>query len=423
MFETEKGRAMLGDYRVLDLTDEQGFYCGQLLGSLGADVIKIERPGGDAARLLPPFLHNQQDPENGIYWLSFNTNKRGITLNLESPEGRDIFRELVRISDIVVESFPPGRMAALGLGYEDLDSINKKIILTSISPFGQKGPHSAWKGSDLVAWATGGLLAQTGDPDRPPVRISHINFAYLMAGADAAWGTAIALYWRNTNTYKRGQHVTVSIQQSVAKTNFMAHEVFEVTGKEQQRASSFYRVERSEVKLRSVWEAKDGHVAFLIFGGHWGATHDNPRLVQWIDEEGMADDYLKSIDWAKLSWRRTPLQEVAKIHGYVERFFKSKTKAELLDGAVKRRIAIQPVNTPGDILKHPQLEARNYWQDLTLPDGTIVKYPSRFCLPSYSPCKQWRAAPKVGEHNYEVYCGLLGLSADRVRSLQESGVI
>ncbi|MCX8125948.1 MAG: CoA transferase, partial [Dehalococcoidia bacterium] len=406
---------------VLDLTDEQGFYCGQLLGSLGADVIKIERPGGDPARLIPPFLHGERNIENGLYWLSFNTNKRSITLNLETPEGKDVFRKLLKISDVVVESLPPGRMAALGFSYDELDRVNPKIILTSITPFGQEGPRSTWKGSDLVCWAMGGLLAQTGDPDRPPVRTSHINFAYLMAGADAAWGTAIALYWRNKSG--RGQHVTVSIQQSVAKTNFMAHEVFEVTGKEQKRASSFYRVERSDVKLKSVWEAKDGYVAFLIFGGHWGATHDNPRLVKWIDEEGMADDYLRSIDWAKLSWRRTPLDEVARIHGYVERFFKSKTKAELLEGAIKRRIAIQPVNTPGDILKHPQLEARDYWQDLPLPDGTMVKYPSRFCLPSYSPCKQWRPAPKVGEHNLEIYCGLLGLSTGEVKSLHDKGVI
>ncbi|MEW6142341.1 MAG: CoA transferase [Chloroflexota bacterium] len=417
----ERGGAMLGSYRVLDLTDDQGLYCGQLLGYLGADVIKVEHPGGDKSRLIPPFLHGVLGVDNSLYWRSFNTNKRGITLNLDTAQGRNIFRELVRKADIVVESFPPGYMAQLGLDYNALNEVNGKVILTSISPFGQTGPHSKWKGSDLVCWAMGGLLAQTGDPDRPPVRISHINFAYQMAGADAAWGTAVALYWRGISG--RGQHVTVSIQQSIAKTNFMAHEVFETTGKEQKRASSFYRVERSEVMLRSVWEAKDGYVAFLIFGGQWGATHDNPRLVEWINEEGMADDYLRGIDWAKLSWRRTPLDEVAKIHGYVERFFKSKTKAELLEGAIKRRIAIQPVNTPSDILEHPQLQARDYWQEMALADAMLVKFPSRFCLPSYSLCRQWMPAPRVGEHNAEVYEELLGISPEKLNRLKEASII
>jgi len=419
--EQTRDRAMLGSYRVLDLTDEQGFYCGQLLGYLGADVIKVESPGGDRSRLMPPFAGGIPGVENSLYWRSFNTNKRSITLNLNSTQGQDIFRELVKKADVVVESFPPGYMAQMGIDYSTLNRLNERIILTSISPFGQAGPYSKWKGSDLVCWAMGGLLAQTGDPDRPPVRISHINFAYQMAGADAAWGTAIALYWRGTSG--QGQHVTVSIQQSVAKTNFMAHEVFEATGKEQKRASSFYRVERSEVKLRSVWEAKDGYVAFLIFGGHWGATHDNPRLVEWMDEEGMADDYLRGIDWARLSWRRTPMDEVARIHGYVERFFRSKTKAELLEGAIKRRIAIQPVNTPGDILLHPQLLARNYWQELPWDGGMLVKYPSRFCLPSYSPCQQWRPAPRLGQHNTEVYQELLGFDAEKIGRLKQGGII
>jgi crotonobetainyl-CoA:carnitine CoA-transferase CaiB-like acyl-CoA transferase len=213
------------------------------------------------------------------------------------------------------------------------------------------------------------------------------------------------------------------VQQSVAKTNFMAHENYEVTGKEQVRASSFYRVARSEVTLRSVWAARDGYVAFLIFGGHWGATHDNPRLAQWIDEEGMSDNFFRSINWAKLSWRHQSHEQVAKIHGYVERFFKSKTKAELLDGALKRRIAIQPVNTPSDILVHPQLVARDYWQELPLPGHNKARYPGRFCFPSYSPCCQWRPAPCIGEHNNEVYQELLGLTPDSLRKLKETGVV
>lgn len=421
MASDSRDEAMLGPYHVLDLTDEQGYYCGQLLGQLGADVVKVEPPGGDAGRRIPPFVHDEPDPEKSLYWLALNTNKRGITLDTGLARGQEVFRELVKRADVVVESFPPGHLDKLGLGWAALEAVNPRLVLTSVTPFGSSGPYRGYKGSDLVGWAMGGLLAQTGDPERPPVRVSHVNFAYSMAGMDAAWGTVMALYARGQTG--RGQQVTVSVQKSVAKTNFMAHEVFEVTGKEQKRASSFYRVERSDVKLRSVWECRDGYVAFLIFGGHWGATHDNPRLVQWLDEEGMADDYLRGLDWSKLRWRHQSPEEVARIHSYMERFFKSKTKAELLEGAIKRRLAIQPVNAPSDILAHPQLKSRGYWQPVEQQNGESLLYPGRFCLPSVSPCRHWRRAPRIGEHNDEVYCGELGMSAKQVADLIRDRVL
>jgi crotonobetainyl-CoA:carnitine CoA-transferase CaiB-like acyl-CoA transferase len=414
--------SMLGKYRVLDLTDERGFYAGQLLGYFGAEVIKVEPPGGDPARKRGPFFHQEPDACKSLYWFGFNSNKLGITLDLTSSDGREVFLDLVRKSDVVLESFNPGYMASLGLGYTQLEEINPHLILTSITPFGQDGPYSHFKSSDLVSWAMGGLLSQTGDPDIPPVRVSQINFAYSMAAMDAAWGTAAALYWRSSSGL--GQHVQISIQQSVAKTNFLSHETWEVTGKESKRSSSFYRVANSENTLRTVWETKDGYIAFLIFGGNWGATHDNPHLIQWMDEDGMADDFMKSINWAKLSWRRAPPAEVKRIHDAVGLFFKTKTKDELLTGAIKRRIAIQPINTPTDILKHPQLQQRGYWQDVLHEDlKTTIRYPSRPCLPSLTPCKQWLRAPLVGEHNTEIYSKLLGYPTEQVMLLKQAGVI
>ena len=413
---------MLGLYRILDLTDHKGLYCGQLLGDLGADVIKVERPGGDPARNIGPFYHDTPDHEKSLFWLAHNTSKRGITLNIETADGKDIFRELVKTADVVLESFPPGYMDKLGLGYSELEKINPRVIMTSITPFGQQGPYKDYKGSDLVCWAMGGLLFQTGDPDRPPVRISHIPFAFLMAGMDGAWATVIALYWRGTSG--RGQQVDVSIQQSVIKTSYLAHDFWETTGVDSGRASTFYRVANSDVRLTSVWPAKDGYIAFIIFGGHWGATHDNPSMVKWIDEEGMADDYIKQIDWANLNWRRTPPEEVERIHGYFGRFFRSKTKAELYEGALKRRLSIQPVCTLVDILEHPQLKARDYWQELEHPElGATISYPGRFCLPSETPCKLWRRAPLIGEHNQEIYQKELGFSNEKLITLKQGGII
>src|SRR3990170_3305135 len=170
----KKAEGMLSPYRVLDLTDEKGLLCGKILGDLGADVIKIERPGGDPARRIGPFYHDEPHPEKSLFWFAFNTSKRGITLNIETADGQEIFKRLVQTADFVIETFPPGYLAKLGLGYSDLEKINPGIILVSITPFGQTGPYKDWKGADIVAWATGGDMAPWGEPDRPPIRISHL---------------------------------------------------------------------------------------------------------------------------------------------------------------------------------------------------------------------------------------------------------
>ena len=422
MSRQEKTETMLGLCRVLDLTDEKGLYCGQLLGSFGADVIKIEQPGGDPARNIGPFYHNIPDPNKSLLWFAYNTNKRGITLDIETADGKELFKKLVKTADVVIESFPPGYMDGLGLGYAELEKINPKVIMTSITPFGQTGPYRDYKASDLTCWAMGGLLAQTGDPDRPPVYTSHIPFAYLMGSMDGAWATVFALYWRETSD--EGQHVDVSIEQSVVRTAFMPHEIWEATGQDDPRSGTFAHVAKSDIKLRTIWPTKDGHIAFLIFGGHWGATHDNPPLVDWMNKEGMADDFMKGIDWAHLSWRKTPREEVERMHSSIGSFFQSKTKTELLEGALKRRMCIQPTCTPIDILEHAQLKARNYWQELEHPElGTTISYPGRSCLPSKTPCKQWRRAPLIGEHNQEIYQQELGLSQEEIIILKEGGII
>jgi len=417
-----KDETMLGPYRVLDLTDEKGHYCGQLLGSFGADVIKVERPGGDPARNIGPFVHDTPDPEKSLFWFAYNTNKRGITLDIETAKGKELCKSLVKTADIVAESFPPGYMDGLGLGYSDLEKINPRVIMTSITHFGQAGPYQDYKGSDLICWAMGGLLFQTGEPERPPVHTTHIPFAYLMGGMDAAWATVAALHWRGTSG--EGQQIDVSIQESVIKTSYLVHEFWEATHVDTPRASSFYRVPNSDVRLTSVWPTKDGHIAFMIFAGPWGAEHGNLALVQMMDEAGMADDYIKNFDWHKLNWKYTPQEEVARIESYFARFFSRKTKAELFEEALKRRLLLQPVNTATDILEHPHLKARDYWQKLEHPElGTTITYPGRSCLPSEAPCQLWCRAPLIGEHNQEVYQEELGLSQEEVASLKQAGII
>jgi len=421
MGKPERTEGMLCPYRVLDLTDEKGLYCGQLLGSLGADVIKIEKPGGDPVRNIGPFFHDIPDPEKSLPWLAFNTNKRGITLDIETADGKRIFKELVKTADVVVESYPPGYMDELGFSCSEMEKINPGIIITSITPFGQDGPYRDYKASDLVCWAMSGLLFVTGDPDKPPTHVSHIPLAFLLAGMDGAWSTAIALYWRRASG--EGQHIDVSIQDSAAKTAWMIHERWEATGKEFQRGSSYYGVPNSDVMVRMVWPVKDGYIIYMIITGPFGVP-GSQRLVKWLDDEGMADDFLRDIDWATLDWIHMSREEGDRIQDYFARFFQTRTKAELLEEALKRRLMIQPVNTPKDILEHPQLEARDYWQELNHPDlGVTLRYPSRFCLVSEVPSRLRYRAPLIGEHNLEIYQKDLGFSSQEMVVLKQEGII
>jgi crotonobetainyl-CoA:carnitine CoA-transferase CaiB-like acyl-CoA transferase len=175
----QESTSFLGGYRVLDLTDEKGHLCGRLLGDLGADVIKIEPPEGDAGRNNGPFYKDLPHPEKSINWFFTNLNKRGITLDIETPDGRELFKRLVKTAHFVIESFEPGYMDRLGLGFEELENINPGIVMTSITPFGQRGPYAHYKTTDLVGVSMGGMTRLYGELDRPPNRISAPQFYFL----------------------------------------------------------------------------------------------------------------------------------------------------------------------------------------------------------------------------------------------------
>ena len=163
---------MLSPYRVLGLTTERGLLCGQILGDLGADVIKVEPPGGSPARQLGPFYRDQPHPDRSLYWWAYNRNKRSVTLNLESSEGQTLFRRLVSSAHFLIESDNPGALARCGCSYADLAALNPALVYVSITPFGQDGPKTNYAESDLIILAAGGPLILTGDEDRAPVRVS-----------------------------------------------------------------------------------------------------------------------------------------------------------------------------------------------------------------------------------------------------------
>ncbi|MDG2049580.1 MAG: CoA transferase [Myxococcota bacterium] len=201
----------LAGRRVLEITDASGAYCGKLLADMGADVIRIEPPGGDPTRGLAPFFQDEPGPDRSLFFLYMNTSKRGITLDYTQPAGRSLMLKLVKTSDLVLESCSPGFLTQHRLGYEDLITERSNIVMTSITGFGQTGPHRDWASTDLIAGATGGSLYVTGESEDPPVSlVGHQN--HLMASTTAAASSLIAL--RHAGRTGEGQHVDISIQET-----------------------------------------------------------------------------------------------------------------------------------------------------------------------------------------------------------------
>ena len=203
---------MLAGLRVLDLSDERGMLCGQILADLGADVIQIEPPGGSPARRLGPFYKDERDPEGSLHFWAYARGKRGAVLDLDTEPGRDALRTLVRGADFLIESETPGRMREWGLDFDALARENPALVYVSISAFGQDGPKARYAATDLVVMASAGPLFLTGDPDRAPVRVSEPQ-AFLHAAAEGAVAALVAHVERERSGL--GQHVDVSAQQAV----------------------------------------------------------------------------------------------------------------------------------------------------------------------------------------------------------------
>ncbi|MBI4332313.1 MAG: CoA transferase [Chloroflexi bacterium] len=408
---------LLSGLRALDLTDEKGALCGKILADLGVDTIKIEKPGGDSARDIPPFYHGEVDPRKSLNWFSYNTNKRGITLNLETGDGQALFRQLVKKADFIIESFQPGYMDKLGLGYERLAEVNPRVIMTSITPFGQNGPYSSFKASDLVVQALAAPLF--GDPDRAPVRVS-VPQAYLHAGADAAEGTMVAHYFRSLTG--EGQHVDVSAMESVICVEATTRlSVWNASRTDKKRMGSLS--DNHGLLTPTVWACKDGYVTFSIAGSLVGARR-NQGLTEWMDSEDMAPQLMKEIDWNGWDWLQTTQTELESIIKAISLFFMAHTVEELREEGIRRGVMLHKVCNAADTVNNPQLRARGFWINVEHDElGDTISYPGAFAKFSLTPVADCRRPPLIGEHNCEIYGKELGLSEHELGALKTNGTI
>jgi crotonobetainyl-CoA:carnitine CoA-transferase CaiB-like acyl-CoA transferase len=416
----EEKKCLARSPRVLDLTNNNGYLCGRILADLGADVIKIERPGGDPDRNIGPFYQQTPDPGKNLVWLAYNANKRGITLKLDSTDGRQILKTLVNNADFLIESFPPGYMDKLGLGYADLNQLNPRMIYTSISPFGQTGPYRTFKASDLVVMAMSGLLYITGKPDAPPVRISFPQ-SFLLASAHAAAASLIAYFYREKT--RLGQQVDVSAQECVLWELSNAIPLWELNKKILKRAGSYLSGRWTDTKQKLLWRCKDGYVIFYILGGDFGLK-TNRAIAAWLQEEGLATELMATFDWTMfdMSCQTQEMQE--QMEAPIAELFLKYTKAELYSQALNRKIMLCPVSTARDICENTQLNARSFWAKVDYPEiPAQITYPGPFAKLSETPLTRLKKAPLPGEHNLEIYEKELGFSKRDLMLLQQSGII
>ncbi len=422
----------LEDVRILDLAGEMGLYCTKLLADLGADVIKIEPPGGDPARRVGPFYHDQVHPEKSLYFFNLTTSKRSITLNLEHEDGRNLFRRLVPSAAVVVESFPPDYLDRLGLGYEGLSRIRPDIILTSITGFGQWGPHAPYKSPDIVAVAMSGIMYLAGDPEDPP-NWPYGNQAYICASIAAAMGTLTALYHRDLTG--EGQHVDVSAQEALSIAQETAMQTWDMTKRLRSRTGLRGALPVT-IPGMGPYPCRDGHV-FCFVGTPGGAPWT--ELLHWMVDEGKAED-LTSEPYAgiiaQLNMRfltmlvlapdqvKDTFPHLQHIDDVLRRFLAGKTKMEAYEQGQGRRLLMGIVSTPRDLAENPQLRHRDYFQRVHHGElGDTLTYPGPPVRLSATPWAIRRRPPLIGEHNEEVYGGELGLSKEELAALEAAGAI
>ncbi len=409
----------LSDIRVIDLAGETGVYATKLLADLGADVIRIEPPSGDPMRALGPFWHDEGRADRSLYFFHLNTSKRSVTLDFTQPAGRAAFEKLVATADVVVETYEPGYLDSLGLGYAGLSKIKPNIILTSITGFGQDGPHAHYAWSDIVGLAMSGMMTLAGDKEDPPNR-PYGNQGFICAGIDGAAGTMMALFHRDSTD--EGQHVDISMQEALSINQETAMVTWDMTKKIASRTGARGLIP-IDIPGIGVYEAKDGQV-FSYLGTPGGAPWTT--MLDWMNELGLAEDLneepnITMVRSLHLSFLTGLVREPEKLgerikvlghmYGVFSRFCASMNKWDLYQGAQSRRLMIGIVSTPEDLAKNPQLEARRWYQDVEHDHlDAKVRYAGPPFRMSATPWEIRRRPPLPGEHNEEIFAEL-GLPA------------
>ncbi len=394
---------MLSNYRVVDLTDERGQLAAFIWAQMGADVILVEPPGGSTARRLAPFAADLIDPERSLYHWAYNRGKRSVVIDLETDDGRRQLRDLITGADVLFESFAPGTLDAMDMGYQELAALNPALIHAAITAFGSDGPKANWHATDITIQASAGNMVLTGDGDRAPLRAGGtMPQAFHNAASEAAGAALIALYERQSRS-GLGQFIDLSAQQSMNQCTQSMSLATPLGGTPPQRTSGGVSLQGVVIEL--MWPCNDGFASVsFLFGTSFGPFTQN--LMDWVHEEGFCDESTRSKDWLTYTERllsgEESVEEYSRVKQVLADFFATKTKDELLTNAISRRLLIVPITTTSDVVNGQQLTFREYWQDVDQGDQGTVRYPGSFAKFTETPLRELGRPPRIGEHSAEV---------------------
>ncbi|HQZ04209.1 MAG TPA: CoA transferase [Thauera sp.] len=403
-----KSPGALSGLRVIDFGQRVSApHCARLFADYGADVIKVEPPAGDAARSSGPYPGDIPDRERSGLFFFHNTNKRGVTCNIAHPEGRRLFLELVSQADVLVENNLPAQMREWKLDYATLAAHNPRLVMISITPFGQTGPYSEWNGCDLNAYHLSGASARyCGRPHEMPLEHGTFSADYFGSVTAAAWGLG-AVFGRDL--VGGGQQVDVSCAEAIAAAFVGGQNIGGLA--QDGRSDSRTGVGMPLGAPATILPCKDGHVWMLALEpGQWKGLRKVMGDPEWADLEMFNDMYTRA-------------QNADLIYELMRDWLMAHGKMELMEMCQAAGCPVTAVFTIEEAARHPHLQARDYFIDIEHPAlGRVHCLGAPFKLPA-SPGGPHAPAPLLGQHNHEVYGELLGLSAAEIERLQALGAL
>ncbi len=387
--------APLAGLRVVELSGDDVWgssaaaHAARILADLGADVVKVERPTGDPVRSVPPFIDDLPGPDRGLLWIALNVNKRGVTFDL--TKDRERLRDLVTRADVLIQ---PDAIVDEAIAR----SQNAGLVVVNVTPYGLSGPRAGVPASDLEVTAASGSLSLAGEPDRAPLRTT-LPQSPFWTGMQAAMGALFALRARPRVS---GQRVDVSGQASMVTVHPPASVHWDVGHEEHQRLGAFL-LGRSIVgaRFRNIWACADGYVSFAIQGGPIG-RHTGRMLTQWMRDRGALGPRFAAMEWERFDNRTLSQAEVDALEVEVAAFLATLTRREFFAGVIERNMLGYPAADASDVYADEQLRSRDFWQRVDI-DAKSVEFPGGFALFDGERPAIRRGAPKLGEHNAEIF--------------------
>ena len=385
-----------------------GPYCTMMLGDMGADVIKVERPvhGDESRNWGPPFVGQSYGPYPGesAYYMAVNRSKRSLAVDLKSPEGQEIIRKIAARSDVLVENFRTGSLEKLGLGYEDIKKVNPRLVYCSISGYGRTGPYKNRPGYDFIIQAEGGIMGVTGPVEGPPYRVG-VSIVDITTGMFAS--TAILAALRARDESGEGQLIDLSLLDSIVALLANVASNYLVGGTEPKRMGNahFY------IAPYEVFRARDRWITLgALNDRQWGMLCDFVEMPELMDDSRFAENHSRVAN----------REELAEI---LNRVFSTRDAKVWLEMLQEAGIPSGPINTVEDVFNHPQRETRELVQFIEHPTAGRLGFPGFPYKFSETPAQLHRPPPMLGEHNEEVLVELLGYSKQDLVSLKKAGII